>query len=168
MRKVPTLMHGAVLAGLKEFHNAPDNGSAIFGVAAWMGQTFTPVVGHTLANVRAKLSKAVGSTVGTLTIAIRATSGGLPTGADIVSVSFDGNTLSETPVTNWFRVFMSTVLSVGVLYAIIIYAPASDASAVIWRLDAAAGYTVGESVSSANSGVTWTTVGSDQMFEEYS
>lgn len=128
------------------------NGVAPYG-SNWYCGTFTAGSTYTITSIGLRLARN-GTTPGTITVSIRATSGGLPTGADLCSGTYDGSTIpTGTPV--WISITLGagTSLSSGVTYAVIFRAPSGDSSNNISvRYLAATGQTVGFS---SNSGVDW-------------
>ena len=75
----------------ENYNTGDDNGSLIYSTV-WNAQTFTPASSHTILKVNLKLIK-VGNP-GTITVSIRATDAGKPTGVDLCSGTTNGNTLS--------------------------------------------------------------------------
>ena len=139
--------------------------------STWRAQTFTPSANHTITKVNLKMRRA--GSPGTLTVSIRATSGGLPTGNDLCSGTTDGDTL-PTESSEWREITLGVgyALSASTQYAIVIRAVnGDDSNSVSWRQDSSSPtYTGGERVSSDDSGSSWEAplVGDyDCMFEEW-
>ena len=83
------------MATLYEYLNTGDNDSGSVYGAVWNSQSFTPTIAHIITSIKLLLYR-IGSP-GTLTVSIRATDGsGHPTGADLVSGTTDGATLTTT------------------------------------------------------------------------
>lgn len=148
-----------------------DNSNFNFQATRWMFQTFTPCTSHQLQFVKLKLFR-YGSP-GTLTVGIRATDGsGLPTGADIKSGTFDGNTITTDTAGAWYTIPFPSVVNVtsGVKYAIVMRAINGDSSNHLQtRLstNANATYCCGWGDYSEDSGNTWMGVSTwDLPFEE--
>src|SRR5207302_8358965 len=97
------------------------------------GQTFTSSVtgGLTRADVNLFCSSCSGTTPN-LTLSVRATSGGLPTGADLASATMTG---FSDPSANYHTVTFSSppTLTSGTLYALVVR-PNSDPSAGTYAL----------------------------------
>lgn len=77
---------------------------------------------------------------GTVTVSIRATSGGLPTGPDLCAGTTNGNTLTTNTNGEWRRIQFTTTptLSNGVVYAIVVrVGSASPINSIRWRLASA-------------------------------
>lgn len=147
---------------LYEYYNTGDTGHA---TVIWMGQTFTPAIAHSITRVLIKIG-AIDGSPGDLTVSIRATSGGLPTGNDLVSA-----TKAQAQISvgwNTFDFASSYGLSANVRYAIIFRSSVYDSSnRYWWRCDFTPAYAGGSFVSSAD-GVSWTSDTSyDFMFEEW-
>ncbi len=122
----------------------------------WGSQTFTPAA-HTVTSVKI-LSYRVGSP-GTVTVSIRATAGGLPTGADLCSGTIDGNTFTTDVAGALYEITLGagTLLAVATLYAIVVRATAGDnTNYIFWMGTVLSGYAGGTAPNSTNSGVNWT------------
>ncbi|BAS31223.1 hypothetical protein [Dehalococcoides mccartyi] len=129
----------------------------------WKAMTFTPGTNHTIRGVRLCL---YGSSVGAITVSIRATSGGLPTGGDLCSGTLDGGQLSSSNDERVYDISLGagTALTAGTVYAIVVRTAAGTLN---WR-SSAAGYAGGQKCSSTNSGGSWTADATRELlFEEY-
>ena len=131
-------------------------------ITTWGGQAFTPAVTGLLTRVDINLfcSGCTGTTPN-LTLSIRATSGGLPTGADLVSATITG--FSNGGVASYFTAnFGSPVtLTAGTQYALVIR-PTANPSPGVYALTRSGTSTVGADVyaggtrvSGATSGTVW-------------
>jgi len=161
----------ALAASIYEYYNTGDNISTSIYSSIWRGQTFTPSVAHTITSVKLKLYR-IGAAPGTVTVGIRATSGGQPTGGDLCSGTIDGNTLTTLFTGAWYEITLGSGydLSAGTKYAIVVGAPSSDAFNYIrWRMDTLSPtYGGGWLVSSGDGGSSWTSTSIyDLMFEEW-
>lgn len=110
-----------------------DTDSDTFG-NNWFAQTFTPTTTFSITGCDIEVYRFGGP--GNVTVAIRATAAGLPTGADLVSVTIDGNVLTESVTGEWFEVSFTAdqVLTAGTTYAIVVRAPGGGAiNHVAWR-----------------------------------
>ncbi len=139
-----------------------DNQESISG-NTWKAMTFTPTTNHTIRGVRLAL---YGSSIGSITVSIRATTGGLPSGADLASGSLDGGQLSANNEGRVFDISLGagTALTAGTVYAIIVRAASGTLQ---WR-SSAAGYDRGQKCSSTNAGSSWTADATRELlFEEY-
>ena len=134
--------------------------------ANWAAQTFTPAENHDVAYVRLKVYK-FGSP-GSVTVSIRATSEGLPTGEDLTSGATDGNTFTGPTQGEWRTVALTPYsLTASVMYAIVVRAIDGDASNYVrWRESGGGGYGGGGGYTSSNSGVDWAGGDPDFMFDE--
>jgi hypothetical protein len=147
------------------FQTASDNQTNIYGVN-WASQTFTTdnVTAKSVTSVRLLL-KRVGSP-GNVTVSIRDTSAGAATGVDLVSGTLNG-TAMDTAFT-WYEFPMTTEKPLHLItqYAICVSASSGDVSNyVAWAFVNAGGYTGGNGLTSANSGLSWTTKTYDYNFE---
>ncbi len=135
----------------------------------WEGQTFTVNVAHSIEIVEIKC-RVVGNpaTVGNITIGIRATTAGLPTGADLTSVTFPASDLPASD--SWITKYVTTyALSAGLKYAKVIRASGGDGSNyMVWRKDGTAPtYAGGARVFSEDGGAGWSEdPNTDFMFRE--
>lgn len=158
------------MATLYEYLNTGGNSGTDATGAKWTSQTFTPVTSHTITSV--KLSIARVSNPGTVTVSIRATSGGKPTGGDLVSGTTDGDTLTVWTTYGWREITLGAGydLDASTQYAIVVRVLGGDASnKIFWEIRSnGAGYTGGTWVYSTNSGSSWTTVSNDDhLFEDW-
>lgn len=154
---------------LVDYYNSGDNNQGDFQGSEWLAQTFEASETFDISRVKVKMYR-VGSP-GTLTVSIRATSAGLPTGSDLVSGSFNANTMVTSSPGDWYEITFGTAqtLTVGNTYAIVVRATGGDINNLIyWRTDTTAGYANGQRAGSTDSGASWSAVsGQDLMFETY-
>ncbi len=154
---------------LQDYYNTGDDAFYSFlGGNAWKAQTFTANQTYTIGSLKLKLSRF--GTPGNVTVSIRATAGGAPSGADLCVETFDGDTLSALPTYEWKEVtFSSPVeLTSGVTYAIVVRVVTST---LYWGRDSTSStYSGGGFYQSANAGVDWSLWSDteDAMFETYS
>jgi hypothetical protein len=149
----------------QRYESGDDGDLSIYGVN-WEAQTFTINAAHDIEIIEIKCRR-VGNP-GNITIGIRATAADLPTGADLTSVTFDGNALPTSDI--WIvRYVTAYSLLAATKYAMVIRAPSGDAANyLVWRSDGTApGYAGGARCHSTNSGASWSEdVNSDFMFRE--
>jgi hypothetical protein len=136
----------------------------------WLAQTFTPSTTHTLTEIKVTVYRV--NSPGTVTVRIRATTSDLPSGLDLDSGTFNGDSVTASTDGEEVSVAMTgaVVLSSGTKYAVIISADgASGANEIRWIADkTSAGYTGGNYYESANQGSTWSEFsGHDEYFKEY-
>ncbi|KKK71996.1 hypothetical protein LCGC14_2908310, partial [marine sediment metagenome] len=151
------------------YSTGDDNAFGIWGVH-WLTQTFTPSAAHKITSVKLKLFR-LGSP-GTVTVSIRATSGGEPTGSDLCSGTEDGNNLTEDGDGAWYGITLGAGydLDADTKYAIVAKAlSGSDAlNSANWRGDSSSPtYSGGAGLYSDNSGVDWAGYDVDRMFEDW-
>lgn len=130
----------------------------------WYAQTFTASSGYAINGVWLK-SFIVGAP-GVLTVGIRATVAGLPTGGDLASGTINANTFTTGTGGDWYLVSFTSdyTLTGGTVYAIVVRALAGNVNNhVAWRVDTGAGYTLGQACSSINAGVAWAAVGAEDF-----
>ena len=150
--------------------SADGSGFSVDGLATgWYAQTFTTGSAYTIGAVKLYGRKVVYP--GTITVSIRATAAGAPTGADLCSGTFDGNTLTSDYA--WFTVPITApvALTTATVYAICVRATATDGTSCFkWDFDAAGGYASGASYNSTDSGATWSAIAgtSDLLFNTWS
>ncbi len=153
-----------------QYYNTGDNGDYDGYTANWLAQTFTPQAAHMISKIKLKLFR-VGDP-GTITVSIKNTTSGKPSGADLCKGTIEGTDLTLDTNGEWYEITLGDgyELSKGVQYAIVVRAPSGDASnKVSWRTDLTSPvYTGGTYCSSTDSGVDWGIIsGSDCMFEEW-
>lgn len=138
--------------------------SSIFDTT-WVAQTFTASKNYTIDNVKLSISRQ--GSPGTLTVSIKATSAGLPTGADLTSGTINGNSLDTSAA--WVEINLTDyALSSGTKYAIVCRATSGDASnKVIWAATNPGGYANGDTCESGDSGSSWGANTLDSLFETY-
>jgi hypothetical protein len=153
-----------------EYYNTGDDNHVWLYGTTWVAQTFTPSVAHTITSVKLKLFRS--GSPGIITVSIRATSGGQPTGGDLCSGATTGNTLTASAPGEWRDITLGSGygLSASTTYAILVRATGGDASNYLWwRVDGSSPtYGGGMYLLSFNSGSSWTSGSSyDLMFEEW-
>lgn len=139
--------------------------------ANYFGQTFT-LDAYTTRISRLELNfHKVGSPTGSVTIEIRATSGGLPTGAALASKSYTAaNMPTLTSTDKFFTVDFATPATVtaGGVYAVVIGGLDGDASNLARvRVKNSDVYAGGQAVSSTDSGSSWSGAAQDWVFRVY-
>ena len=132
-----------------------------FGTPNWTGQTFIPAVTGSLVKVDVPLFCANGANpctgpAGNLTLSVRNTSAGLPTGADLASATIPGFT-SNAGATFTATFGAPPVLTSGTQYALILRPVTNPAAgSYAWIRSSPSTYANGSRVTSTNSGGTWT------------
>ncbi|HKP13333.1 MAG TPA: carboxypeptidase regulatory-like domain-containing protein, partial [Blastocatellia bacterium] len=128
-----------------------------FTATGWNGQTFIPAVSGSLAKVDVQLfcSTCTGTTPN-ITASIRATTAGLPTGADLATATIPG--FSSGAGGTFTATFSPALpLTAGTQYAFILRPVANPSvGSYNWIRALPGNYANGQRVSSANSGSTWT------------
>jgi len=147
-------------------------GISTWGDIYWATQTFTPTVSHSITSVNLLLSglALAGYPPGTITVGIRVTSSGLPTGGDITSGTTNGNTLGLTY--EWRAITLTSyALTMGTVYAIVCRCTGTGSEGALplhWSGDSAGTYSGGTFVLSIDNGVTWAAnVATDLHFQEW-
>ena len=142
----------------QKYTTGDTSASAWYGVN-WGGQSFTPALDHRITSLKIKVYR-VGSP-GTVTVSIKGTDGdGKPTGADLASGTFDGNTITTDIDGEWVEIVFSsphTLRAPSTKYAMVVRAPDGDASNKLgWRQDTTtAAYPGGSYLSSVDGGTNW-------------
>jgi hypothetical protein len=129
-----------------------------FGTPNWTGQTFIPSLTGQLVQAEIQIfCSGCGATPPNLTLSVRNTAAGLPTGADLSSVTIPGSAFASGNITAFMATFGSpaTVTS-GTQYALILR-PVSVpvGSGYFWIRSSPSTYANGSRVLSADSGGTW-------------
>lgn len=154
-----------------EYYDSGLDGSIGFHTVAWNAQTFTPAEAHKITSVKLQLSKT--GSPGEITVSIRATSGGLPTGGDLCSGTTDGDTLTTEWPGEWREITLGDGynLDADTKYAIVVRAlEGSSSNYLNWYKDGTSPtYAGGGRCNSENSGSSWSDQSSwdDFMFEEW-
>jgi len=159
------------MASKYEYYDTNDDNQNYFAGEVWRGQTFKTTGAYKITSVKLKLFKV--GTPGQTIVSIRATSGGLPTGEDLCSGTYDSTTLGASP-----GAFVEITLGAGAnlnaatQYAIVVRSPTSPDSSNCpkWRMDYAdASYADGKALQSSNSGADWAVYedGTDMMFQNW-
>ncbi len=131
-----------------------------FGTPAWTGQTFIPSVSGQLLRVESTIfCNGCGATPPDLTLSVRATAAGLPTGADLAAVTIPGSNYGSGASVTFMATFGApATLTAGTQYALVmrpVSAPAG--TGYFWIRSSPSTYANGQRVLSANSGGTWST-----------
>jgi len=135
-----------------ERYSASGNNSSLAG-ATWKGQSFTPSFTYTIKKIKLWM-KRTGTTVGTVTVQVYATSSNLPTGSVLASGTYNGNNLGTSLAWIEFDLGAGVSLTGSTVYAYTVDArDASGSSADIIMQNNT--YTSGKGCQSANSGSTW-------------
>jgi hypothetical protein len=132
-------------ATLDQQNTTIGSNGASFGATTFAGQTFTPAVTGSLAAVDVNLfCFGCSGTFPNLTLSVRATSGGLPTGADLATTTIPGfNSGAATYYTGTFA--SPPTLTAGTRYALIIR-PVSNPSAGNYAITRSGGASTGADV----------------------
>jgi hypothetical protein len=137
----------------------------------WGGQTLTAGLTGLLtkADINLFCSGCAGGTSPNLTLSIRATSGNLPTGADLATATLTGD---PTGTSGYATGTFATPLSVtaGTVYALIVRPvanPSNAGSAYALTRSSSNAYANGQRVSSADGGGTWIGQTTDAGFRVY-
>lgn len=141
--------------------------------ANWDSQTFTPSIAHTITSVKLFMFQFTGFPPGLITVRIRATAAGKPSGGDLCSGTTNGNTLPSIAAggfqagAEWREIFFGagTPLAAGTKYAIVI---SVAAAACQINATTVGGYAGGDRCVSGDSGATWANNNpQDFYFEEW-
>jgi len=129
-----------------------------FGTPNWTGQTF--IAGVTGLLVKADITlfcNGCGATPPNLTLSLRATSGGLPTGADLATATVPGSTFASGASVTYNATFATPVtVTSGTQYALVLHPVSAPAgSGYFWIRSSPSTYANGSRVLSADSGATW-------------
>ncbi len=130
-----------------------------FTATSWGGQTFTAGVSGPLVKADVQLF-CIGCTGTTpnINVSIRATSAGLPTGADLATAVLPGFS-SGSSVFHTVTFATPTTVTAGTQYALILAPTAnpSPGTGYFWIRASPSSYAAGQRVTTTNSGVTWAT-----------
>ena len=143
-------------------------GRSIYGVLQ-EGQLFTAGDNYTITQVKVRLYR-VGSP-GVMTLAIKASAAGKPTGADLATgtTNCNGITVDTGGELVAFTLGAGTALTNGVVYSIVVRDGVDNSNKVVIRYESNNPYGSGTRVSSTDSGSAWTINAThDHNFETYS
>ncbi len=125
--------------------------------SGWGGQTFTPGANHQLTTIRLYLNKE--GSPGLMTVSVRATSGGKPTGADLASGTRDLDVLDIATTKKWidFDLGAGTAVVASTVYAIVFRTAGVDTNndAQVRADITSPSYAGGSRQNSSDSGATW-------------
>ena len=157
------------MSTLYEYYNSGnDSYNAVYG-NIWCGQSFTTVASFSISSVKLFLNRT--GDPGTITVSIKATSGGLPTDDDLCSGTISGSSITYNPVGAWYEITFSSpyTLDAETKYAIIVRTSASFPNILYWHYDhTSPTYAGGSYHFSANGGSSWSAnTGTDFMFETW-
>lgn len=129
----------------------------------WTGQTFTTGANtYFVDNVVVRLRYGGAPLSGTISVSIRATSGGLPTGADLeTAATLDASTITGSYANYTFAVNVSVIPST--MYAIVLRISTSSDMDVDIKTGASS-YAGGTYVTSSNSGSSWSSTSTSDMY----
>jgi Carboxypeptidase regulatory-like domain len=142
---------------LDQLNETLSNSGVGITITTWGGETFTPAVTGLLtkADINLFCSGCTGTTPN-LTLSVRATSGGLPTGADLASATITG--FSNGGAASYFTVTFGSppTLTAGTMYALVIRPVANPAPGIYALTRSSTNvYAGGTRVSGATSGTVW-------------
>ncbi len=126
---------------------------SLSAITQWRAQTFTPSSGQdNVAGFVLNLTNSVIS--GVLTCALYATSGGLPSGAPLASIT----KASADVVTgdNTFSFASAVSVTANTTYAVVFYVSTYTSGSVAWNYQNTDIYAGGQRCTSSNSGINWT------------
>ncbi len=129
-----------------------------FSTPSWTGQTFIPAITGPLVRAQVQLfCSACTGTLPDLTLSLRATSSGLPTGADLATSTISGAQFATGATLNVLATFASpAVVTSGTQYALILRpVSAPTGTGYFWIRSSPTTYANGSRVLSADSGGTW-------------
>lgn len=152
------------------FAYTEDSSTNVYGTH-WATQTFTTgSSGYTVDSIGLKIYRV--DSCGVLTVSIRATAGGQPTGADLTSGTLAQTNMTTSTDGEWEHVDLTDYsLSASTTYALVVKATSGDASnKVVWLLDSSSpSYSGGSLGTSTDSGSTWSMdTNKDCMFAVWS
>ncbi|MEA2416274.1 MAG: hypothetical protein QOI58_2931 [Thermoanaerobaculia bacterium] len=129
-----------------------------FGTPNWTGQTFIAGVSGLLVKADGQLfCNGCGATPPDLTLSLRATAAGLPTGADLATATISGAQFASGATVLFTGTFGTPVsITSGTQYALILRPVSAPAgSGYFWIRSSPSTYANGSRVLSADSGATW-------------
>jgi len=147
-----------------------DVGAGIYDTH-WEGQTFTANQDYTIKSTKIRLFATLSAAGKTVTISIRATSGGKPTGEDLCSGTINGGLLGlAIENADWFEADFGdgVLLSNGIQYAICARSDETGNNIYMTYDNSSPTYIGGNKVYSNDTGENWSSHGGyDMLFETY-
>ena len=128
----------------------------------WRAQTFTPTTGQDNVSAFVLNFTKTSSPNGSSTVALYATSGGLPTGAALATCT----TILNSAITtgdNTFSLATPYAVTPGTVYAIVWSSGISAGGNLAWNYQNTDVYATGQRCTSANSGTNWTAAATNDM-----
>lgn len=128
----------------------------------WRAQTFTPTTGQDNVSAFILNFTKTSSPNGSSTVALYATSGGLPTGAALATCT----TILNSAITSGDNTFVLTTpyaVTPGTVYAIVWSSGISAGGSLAWNYQNTDVYATGQRCTSANSGTNWTAAATNDM-----
>ena len=146
-------------------YTAGEDGGADVFADNWFAQTFTTSATSGLRVTYVSLKVEDSGNAGNVTVSIRATAAGKPTGGDLASITVDDDELPAAA--DWHDFTFSCDLDASTMYAIVIRAPDGDAvNKIIWRGDFTGATYVGGTYCKDGSGGGWASQDDDDfMFD---
>lgn len=148
---------------VNDLHMGGDDGAdIIYGANNWYAQTFTPAQSYAVDGVWLKVYRT--GLPGILTVSLRATLAGVPTGGDLAVGTIDADEFVITDTGEWYWVTFTSdyTVTAGTVYSIVIRALAGNVvNYVDWRVDNNGGYADGQSC--FYNGAIWTGVPADDF-----
>ncbi len=144
-----------------------ESGRAIFG-SFQQAQTFTPAVAMTCTGVTIKMFKNGIPALDTFTVSIKATSAGLPTGADLATGTFDPLSVLGNNTILDITFSASVALSSGTTYAIVVKTTSGVGdlnNSIAWYQKLTNVYASGQQATSSDDGTTWVAHTGDFYFQ---
>lgn len=145
-----------------EQQTASNAGQATYG-DNWKAQTFKPSIGHDIERIDLYLGK-YNNPSGVVTVGIRATADGKPTGSDLTSGTID---CADIIGPSWYVIpITSYSLTANVTYAIVVRGPGDSTNYIYWQVQQSDVYANGSEFHSGDGGSSWATYGWDFAFKE--
>lgn len=156
----------------KDFYEPTPNDANTPYNSEWYAMVFTANSSYFMNKLDLKLARF--STPGTVTVRIRAVSGGVPSGSDLATATCDGDALpllvDYSEAATELTLSVPVYIAAGTQYAILVTAPDApgDGSKYVWFYNlAAGGYSGGSTCHSGDSGANWHTHTTDNWFQTY-
>lgn len=138
---------------------------SIYGVN-WRAQTFTPGSTFVCSGAYLSLTTVAGGNPSPMTVAIKATSAGLPTGANLAEGTITSVSITGSGYFNFYVSFTTPItLTASTMYALVVSSPLSTVAGYwSWEGNATSIYAGGTDVGSSDSGSSWAATTKDKNF----
>jgi hypothetical protein len=152
-----------------EYYSTGVDSQVLVWGSNWSSQTFTVgTESHSITSVRLLMYRI--DSPGTVTVSIRDTSAGVPTGSDLAWGTIDGDLFTTDTNGSWYEIPVTEYsLEAGTQYAVVVRAVSGTGTGdtAAWKIDgSSASMADGSEALSTNGGITWADDADDDYYFE--